>query len=168
MSADTRIGQGWDLHRLVRGRPLLIGGVLIPHHLGEDGHSDGDVLCHAITDAILGAANLGDIGLLFPPSDDAWRGADSTKLLRAALELARAQAWEIVNLDCTVILEEPRLGPWRPAIRESLGACLGIDGGLVSVKAKTNEGLGALGAGDAVAAMAVCLLRRKAGRLEEA
>lgn len=153
-----RLGQGWDVHTLAPGRPLLIGGVALPSELGEDAHSDGDVLLHAIIDALLGAAALGDIGTHFPPSDAAWRGADSRQLLARAVALVREAGWEPGNLDCTVILERPRLGPHRQAICESVAACLGLDTSAVSVKAKTNEGLGEVGSGRAVEASAVVTL----------
>ncbi len=155
-----RIGQGWDLHRLVPGRPLLVAGVVLPSQLGEDGHSDGDVLFHAAIDALLGAAALGDIGSHFPPSDEAWRGADSGALARHAVALVRAAGWEPGNLDCTVVLERPRLGPQRDEIRASLAAALGMEIGLVSVKAKTKEGLDAVGEGRAIEAYATVTLFR--------
>jgi 2-C-methyl-D-erythritol 4-phosphate cytidylyltransferase / 2-C-methyl-D-erythritol 2,4-cyclodiphosphate synthase len=155
-----RIGQGWDLHRLVPGRRLMIGGVEVPSELGEDAHSDGDVLLHAIIDAILGAAALGDIGTHFPPSDPRWKGADSLGLARRAAALVREAGWEIGNLDCTVVLERPRLGPCRDAILASIAAGLGIDAGAVSFKAKTSEGVDAAGEGRAVEAQAIALLRR--------
>ncbi len=157
-----RVGQGWDLHRLVPGRPLMIGGVEVPSEKGEDAHSDGDVLLHAVIDAILGAAALGDIGTHFPPSDAKWKGADSRGLARRAAALVRDAGWEIVNLDCTVILERPRLGPHRDAICDSIASCLGVGRGAVSFKAKTSEGVDAVGEGRAVEAQAVALLRRSA------
>jgi 2-C-methyl-D-erythritol 2,4-cyclodiphosphate synthase len=155
---EFRVGQGWDLHRLVSGRDLMLGGVRIDFEKGEEAHSDGDVLLHAITDAILGAAALGDIGSHFPPSDPTWKDADSRELLKAAAGMARERGWEIVNLDCTVVIEKPKLSGHRDAIRASVSACLGLEIGRVSVKAKTNEGLGDIGASRAVEAMAVCLL----------
>jgi 2-C-methyl-D-erythritol 2,4-cyclodiphosphate synthase len=155
-----RVGQGWDVHRLVRGRALLLGGVEIASELGEEGHSDGDALLHAATDALLGALALGDIGTHFPPSDPRWKGADSKAFLRAAAALARERGWIASNIDTTVILEKPKLGPYREAIRASLADCLGIEAEAVSFKAKTYEGLGDVGRGEAVEASAVCLLRR--------
>lgn len=155
-----RVGQGWDVHRLVPGRALLLGGVEIPFESGEDGHSDGDVLAHAVTDALLGAAALGDIGTHFPPSDPRWKNADSREFLKAAALMARRAGWEISNLDCTVVIERPKLAPYRDAIRASLAACLGLEAGAVSFKAKTNEGMGEIGRSAAVEAMAACLLRR--------
>ena len=160
-SCAFRIGQGWDLHRLVQGRALLIGGVAVPSELGEDAHSDGDVLLHAVVDALLGAAALGDIGSHFPPSDERWRGADSADLARRAAALVRDAGWEIGNIDCTVVLEAPRLGPFRSAIAERVAACLGISSGEVSVKAKTKEGVDAVGMGAAVEAMAIAALFRR-------
>ncbi|HUW40377.1 MAG TPA: 2-C-methyl-D-erythritol 2,4-cyclodiphosphate synthase [Rectinemataceae bacterium] len=153
-----RVGQGWDLHRLAAGRRLLLGGIQLPSDQGEDAHSDGDVLLHAIIDALLGAAALGDIGQHFPPSDAAWKDADSRDLLKRSVELVRGAGWEPGNLDCTVVLERPKVGPHRDAIRESLAALLGMPVSAVSVKAKTAEGLGELGAGRAVEASALVTL----------
>jgi len=153
-----RIGQGMDLHRLVSGRKLMLGGVEVPSELGEDAHSDGDVLLHAIIDALLGAAALGDIGTHFPPSDERWRGADSRELARRAIALVREAGWELGNLDCTVVLEEPRLGPFRAAICESVAACLGIPSDSISVKAKTKEGMDSVGEGRAIEAVAIVAL----------
>jgi 2-C-methyl-D-erythritol 4-phosphate cytidylyltransferase/2-C-methyl-D-erythritol 2,4-cyclodiphosphate synthase len=156
-----RIGEGWDIHPLVAGRRLLLGGVHIEHARGEAGHSDGDVLWHAIMDSLLGAAGLGDIGTHFPPSDMRWKDADSGELAaQAALLLAQA-GWQIENIDCTIILERPRLSAHKHSIRESIAARLGIDPGSVSVKAKTNEGFGELGRGEAVEARAVALIARR-------
>jgi 2-C-methyl-D-erythritol 4-phosphate cytidylyltransferase / 2-C-methyl-D-erythritol 2,4-cyclodiphosphate synthase len=155
-----RIGQGWDLHRLVPGRRLMLGGIEVPSELGEDAHSDGDALLHAIIDALLGAAALGDIGTHFPPSDPLWKDADSRGLARRAAEEVRDAGWEIGNLDCTVVLERPRLGPHRDAICDSIAACLGVDRGALSFKAKTSEGVDAAGEGRAVEAQAIALLFR--------
>ncbi len=149
-----RVGSGWDRHRLVPGRRLLVGGVEIESELGEDAHSDGDVLLHAVIDALLGAAALGDIGSHFPPSDEAWRGADSRELARAVAALVRRSGWEPGNLDCTVMLERPRLGPSRERIRAQVAECLGMPVGAVSVKAKTGEGLDSVGEGRAIEAQA--------------
>jgi len=154
----VRIGLGRDLHRLVTGRRFLLGGVEIPFEKGEQGHSDGDVLAHAITDALLGAAGLGDIGELYPPQDPAWKDADSLLLLKNAWDKVKAQGWRLVNLDCTVTCEKPKLLPHRDNICRSLSQALGVDPALVFVKGKTNEGLGPLGTGEAVEALAVCLL----------
>jgi 2-C-methyl-D-erythritol 4-phosphate cytidylyltransferase/2-C-methyl-D-erythritol 2,4-cyclodiphosphate synthase len=153
-----RVGLGWDLHRLVAGRPLLLGGVALPSEVGEDAHSDGDVLIHAVIDALLGAAALGDIGTHFPPSGEAWKDADSRDLLARAVALVRNAHWEPGNLDCTVVLERPKILPYKNAIRESLASCLGMDGSNISVKAKTAEGLGDIGAARAVEAQAVVTL----------
>jgi 2-C-methyl-D-erythritol 2,4-cyclodiphosphate synthase len=148
---SARVGIGYDSHRLVEGRPLILGGVDIPYDRGLAGHSDADVLTHAITDAVLGAAGAGDIGTHFPPSEERWRDADSIGLLAAVLEKIGGA---VVNVDATVICEEPRLGPHREAIEERLSETLGAP---VSVKATTNEGLGAIGRGEGIAAMAVAL-----------
>ncbi len=153
-----RVGQGEDLHRLVPGRPLMLGGVSVPSELGEEAHSDGDVLLHAIIDAMLGAAALGDIGEHFPPSDERWRGADSRDLARRAARLVREAGWELGNLDCTIVLERPRLSPYKEAIRASVADCLGVSPSGVSVKAKTKEGVDAVGEGRAVEASAIVSL----------
>jgi 2-C-methyl-D-erythritol 2,4-cyclodiphosphate synthase len=155
-----RIGIGRDLHRLVPGRPLLLGGVEVPSDRGELGHSDGDVLAHAVTDALLGAAALGDIGEFFPPADPAWKDADSLVLLKTAFGKVREAGWRFVNLDCVVTCEKPKLRPHREAIRASLAAALDAGPEAVFVKGKTNEGLGPLGEGLAIEALAVCLLER--------
>jgi len=157
-AAPFRVGQGWDLHRLIAGRRLMLGGVQVPSEVGEEAHSDGDVLLHAIIDALLGAAALGDIGTHFPPSDERWRDADSRELTRAAAALVRGAGWEIGNLDCTVVLERPRLGPFRDAMRESIAACLDVSPNAVSVKAKTKEGMDSVGEGRAVEASAILIL----------
>jgi 2-C-methyl-D-erythritol 2,4-cyclodiphosphate synthase/2-C-methyl-D-erythritol 4-phosphate cytidylyltransferase/2-C-methyl-D-erythritol 2,4-cyclodiphosphate synthase len=157
-----RVGLGRDLHRLVSGRPFLLGGHRIESDLGELGHSDGDVLAHAITDALLGAAGLGDIGALFPPADPQWKDADSLELLRQAWALAQKDGWRLVNLDCVVCCESPRLLPHRDSIRNSLATALGVGPELIFVKGKTGEGLGPIGEGRAVEATAVCLLEKEA------
>lgn len=157
-TSTFRIGEGWDIHPLVPGRKLLLGGVHIEHDKGEAGHSDGDVLWHAIIDALLGAAGLGDIGAFFPPSDSRWKGADSGRLAGIAAQAVAEAGWTVGNIDCTVILEKPRLGPHRERICSSIAAVLGASRALVSVKAKTNEGFGGVGAGNAVEARAVVLL----------
>lgn len=154
-----RIGLGRDLHRLVEGRPFLLAGVRLPSPRGEEGHSDGDVLAHAVIDALLGAAALGDIGEFFPPGDPVWKDADSMELLRQSWAKVRASGWRLVNLDCCVICEVPKVLPWREKIRSSLAAVLEADTEAVFVKAKTGEGLGPIGEGLAVEAEAVCLLR---------
>ena len=156
----TRIGQGRDLHQLVAGRRFLLGGVEIPFEKGELGHSDGDVLAHAVTDALLGAAGLGDIGELYPPHEAAWKDADSLLLLKNAWERVRGEGWHLVNLDCTVICEKPKILPHRECICRSLAQALGAEVGQVFVKGKTNEGIGPLGTGEAVEALAVCLIEK--------
>jgi 2-C-methyl-D-erythritol 2,4-cyclodiphosphate synthase len=156
----TRIGLGRDTHRLIKGRRFLLGGVELPAERGELGHSDGDALLHAVIDAILGAAALGDIGRLFPSNDDKWKDADSMTLLRTVFEIVKNQGWCIVNLDCVIICETPKIIPYRDAIRSSLAAALEIPFDAVFVKGKTAEGLGPIGEGMAVEAMAVCLLEK--------
>ena len=153
-----RIGIGEDLHRVDDGRTLVIGGVIIEEGPGLSGHSDADVLLHAITDAVLGAAALGDIGHYFPPSDPRYAHADSADFLRKALELARDAGYEVSNIDGTVRTERPKLAPYIPHIRERIAEIAGIEVGRVSVKAKTSEGLDAVGRGEAMAAVAAVLL----------
>jgi 2-C-methyl-D-erythritol 2,4-cyclodiphosphate synthase len=155
-----RIGLGRDLHRLEPGRRFLLGGIGLPSDKGELGHSDGDVLAHAVIDAILGASGLGDIGELFPPGESAWRDADSMELLRIAFGRVKVAGWRIENLDCVVSAEKPRILPYREEIRESLAKVLEIPATAVFVKGKTGEGLGPTGEGRAVEALAVCLLRK--------
>jgi 2-C-methyl-D-erythritol 2,4-cyclodiphosphate synthase len=155
----VRTGIGYDSHRLVAERPLVIGGVRIPHELGLEGHSDADVLTHAVIDALLGAAGLGDIGEHFPDAEEAWRDADSMALLAAVVAMVVAGGLEIVNVDCTVVLEEPKLGPYRAAIRERLAQALGLHGTRVNVKASTGEGIGFVGRREGVAALAVASLQ---------
>jgi len=155
-----RIGLGTDLHRLVKGRKLILGGVVLPYDKGEDGHSDGDALLHAITDALLGAAALGDIGSYFPPEDDKWKDADSAKLLQAAWKDVRAAGWELQNLDCVVKLQEPKFLPHRQKVRQSIARVLGVDVSQVFVKAKTGERVGPVGLCQAVETEAVCLLTK--------
>lgn len=150
-----RIGFGNDIHRLAANSPLVIGGVTIPSDKGEEAHSDGDVLLHAIIDSILGAKALGDIGALFPPSDAKWKDADSKELLRNVLELAKP---DIINLDATITLERPKLRGYIDEIRKKLSELLSVDISQVSVKAKTNEGLGDIGSGNAIKAECVVLL----------
>ncbi len=153
-----RVGQGYDVHRLVEGRKLILGGVEIPYDKGLLGHSDADVLLHALTDALLGAAGLGDIGRHFPDSDPRYQGADSRVLLRAALLQVKQAGWRAVNVDATVIAQAPRLAPHVPAMVAVIAADLGLDPGAVNVKGKTNETLGYLGRGEAIEAQAVVLL----------
>jgi 2-C-methyl-D-erythritol 2,4-cyclodiphosphate synthase len=156
---EYRTGIGWDIHRLVPDRPLILGGVRIPSELGLAGHSNADVLAHAITDALLGAAALGDIGQHFPDSDPRWAGADSLQFVRHACELLRAAGYAIENVDSTVVIERPKLKDYRAAIRQALAAALGLDPGRVSVKFKTAEGLGPVGEGRAAEAQAVATIR---------
>jgi 2-C-methyl-D-erythritol 2,4-cyclodiphosphate synthase len=155
-----RIGHGFDVHALVENRRLIIGGVTIPYHLGLLGHSDADVLLHAISDAILGAACLGDIGQHFPDTDARWKGADSRVLLREVVKLAYAQGWKIENVDATVIAQAPKLAPFIPQIKLNLMADLGVGENAVNVKATTTEKLGFTGRGEGIAAEAVCLLTK--------
>jgi len=157
-SLNLRIGEGWDVHALVAGRPLVIGGVRIPHHLGLLGHSDADVLLHAITDALLGAAALGDIGRHFPDTDAAFQGADSSALLAEAARRVRAAGFEIVNLDSTVIAQAPKLAPHIAAMVTQIAQMLGVGLGQVNVKAKTAERLGPVGQELSIEARAVVLL----------
>jgi 2-C-methyl-D-erythritol 2,4-cyclodiphosphate synthase len=155
----TFVGIGFDSHRLTAGRRLLIGGVEIPYELGLDGHSDADVLAHAVIDALLGAAGLGDIGAHFPDSDERWRDADSMRLLGDVVSSVRAERLEIVNVDCTVVMEAPKLAPHRQAIRERLAEVLGLETARVNVKASTGEGMGFVGRGEGVATLAIAGLR---------
>jgi len=153
-----RIGEGWDTHQLVAGRPLVLGGVTVPHTHGLQGHSDADALLHAITDALLGAAGLGDIGRHFPDTDPAYRGADSIVLLQAAAERVRAAGWMPVNVDSTIVAQAPKMAPHIPAMVERIRLALDLPVGAVNVKAKTAEKMGPVGEGRAIEARAVCLL----------
>jgi 2-C-methyl-D-erythritol 2,4-cyclodiphosphate synthase len=155
---NMRIGEGWDVHALVPGRPLIIGGVHIPHPYGLLGHSDADVLLHAITDAVLGAAALGDIGRHFPDTDDRFWGADSTQLLTEAMRRVREAGYELANIDSTVIVQTPRLAPHIPAMADTIAQSLGVSVAQVNVKAKTAEKLGPVGQGLSIEARAVALL----------
>ena len=155
-----RVGLGYDLHRLVAGRPLLLGGVEFPFEKGEDGHSDGDVLFHAITDAVLGASGLGDIGSFFPPEDPQWKDADSAMLLKTVIEKVYAAGWKLENLDCVIKLEKPKFIPYRERVIKSIATVLGVAPDQVFVKAKTGEKLPPVGTSDAVEAEVVCLLSR--------
>ena len=157
---DYRSGLGWDVHRIATGRPLILGGVTIPSEFGLEGHSDADVLAHAITDAILGAAALGDIGMHFPDTDPQWKGAGSLQFLRHACKLAAKEGFEIVNVDSTVILERPKLKDYRRAIRESLAVTIGLELDCVSVKFKTAEKVGPVGEGQSAEAQAIALLHK--------
>ena len=153
-----RVGIGYDSHRFAEGRRLVLGGVHIPHPRGLTGHSDADAVAHAIADALLGAAGLGDLGALFPPSDPKWRAADSLELLRQAHGRVKAAGHRVAQADVTVILEQPALGPHVPSMRERLAGVLGADAAAVSVKAKTNEGMGWVGRGEGIAVIAVAVL----------
>jgi len=155
-----RIGHGFDVHALVEHRALIIGGVTIPYPLGLLGHSDADVLIHAICDAILGAASLGDIGKHFPDTDARWKGVDSRVLLREVVRLAASQGWAIENVDATIIAQAPKLAPFIPQMKQHLMVDLGVAEDAVNVKATTTEKLGFTGRGEGIAAEAVCLLKR--------
>ncbi|HEX5228891.1 MAG TPA: 2-C-methyl-D-erythritol 2,4-cyclodiphosphate synthase [Bryobacteraceae bacterium] len=158
--SDFRIGQGWDVHRIAAGRPLILGGVRIPSEFGLEGHSDADILAHAITDALLGALALGDIGMHFPDTDPRWKNGDSLMFLRHAGELVSGQGYRIANVDSTVVLERPKLKEYRPAIRAKVAETLGLKVDHVSVKFKTAERLGPVGEGMSAEAQAVVLLCR--------
>jgi 2-C-methyl-D-erythritol 2,4-cyclodiphosphate synthase len=158
---NVRIGNGFDVHALVAGRALILGGVTIPHHLGLAGHSDADALLHAVCDAVLGALALGDIGRHFPDTDPQWKGADSRALVRHVAKLADGAGWRIGNLDATVIAEAPKLAPHVAAMRANLAADLACGIGEVSVKATTTDRLGAAGRGEGIAALATVLLVRR-------
>jgi 2-C-methyl-D-erythritol 2,4-cyclodiphosphate synthase len=157
---DFRVGQGWDVHRIVAGRPMILGGVAVPSEFGLEGHSDADILSHAITDALLGALALGDIGMHFPDTDPRWKNGDSLMFLRHARELVAGNGYEIANVDSTVILERPKLKDHRVAIREKLAQTLVLSADRVSVKFKTAERLGPVGEGLSAEAQAVVLLCR--------
>ena len=155
-----RIGQGYDVHRLKEGRKLILGGVEIPWDKGLDGHSDADVLVHAVMDALLGAAALGDIGKLFPDTDEQYRGADSMKLLDAVGSLLREKGWRVENIDSTIVAQRPKLAAHLPQMARNMALVLGLQADQVSVKATTEERLGFTGSGEGMAAQAVCLLER--------
>ncbi|MFM2312275.1 MAG: hypothetical protein RLZZ04_1551 [Cyanobacteriota bacterium] len=157
---NIRIGNGYDIHQLVADRPLILGGVRIPHTLGLLGHSDADVLTHAIMDALLGALGLGDIGHYFPPSDPQWKGADSIMLLRQVLSIIQSQRWQIGNIDSTIVAEQPKLKPHLKSMRSSLAQAMEVDLEQVSIKATTNEKLGPVGREEGICAYAVALLIR--------
>lgn len=159
-SSVQRVGLGYDVHRIVLGRPLVLGGVQIPAPFGLDGHSDADVLLHALMDALLGAAGLGDIGEHFPPGEERWRGISSLALLEMVSGLVRERGWEVVNVDCTVVAERPRLLSHVAEMKSAIGARLALDSGAIGIKATTNEGLGFVGREEGLAAMAVALLTR--------
>jgi 2-C-methyl-D-erythritol 2,4-cyclodiphosphate synthase len=158
----SRAGIGYDSHRLSTGRRLILGGVEIPGELGLEGHSDADVLTHAVIDALLGAAGLGDIGEHFPDTEERWRDADSLELLASVVGMIAAAALRIVNVDCTVVMERPKLGPRREEIRGRLAQALGLEADRVNVKATTGEGIGFVGRGEGVAALAIVSLQSRA------
>ena len=160
MSTDIRIGQGFDVHAFGDGDHVVLGGVRIPHERGLLAHSDGDVVIHALCDAMLGALALGDIGVHFPPSDARWKDADSRTFLRHCDALLHERGWRVGNCDITVVCERPKIGPHAPAMRVNLAADLGIEADAISVKATTSEGLGFTGRGEGIAAQAACLLVR--------
>ncbi|MFT4191181.1 MAG: 2-C-methyl-D-erythritol 2,4-cyclodiphosphate synthase [Comamonas sp.] len=155
-----RIGEGWDTHALVEGRPLILGGVTVPHDKGLYGHSDADVLLHAVTDALLGAAALGDIGTLFPDTDAQFKGADSLLLLAEAMRRVAAEGWAVVNVDSTIVAQAPKLAPYKQAMAANVAQALGIAPAQVNVKAKTAEKMGPVGEGRSMEARAVVLLAR--------
>lgn len=158
---EFRVGLGQDCHRLAEGRTLILGGVPIEYERGLDGHSDADVLLHAVTDAVLGAAGLGDIGELFPDTDPRYKGVDSAELIRIAVQKVHERGWSAVNLDCTVSAERPKLSAYKPMIRRRLADLLAIDAECVNVKAKTGEKVGPVGREEAMTAEAVVLLQRE-------
>jgi len=158
---ETRVGIGYDVHQLAAGRALVLGGVAIPAERGLLGHSDADVALHAIMDAILGAAALGDIGEHFPPSDPAYRGIDSRTLLARVRDLVAGAGWTVVNIDCTIVAERPKIMPHTPAMRAAIGETLGIAPDRIGIKATTNEGIGFIGREEGIAAMAVAAISRQ-------
>jgi len=158
LASPVRVGIGFDIHRLVEGRRLVLAGVVVPHALGPDAHSDGDVVLHAVADAILGAAGLGDIGEHFPDSKPAWKDAPSAEILGRVVEMARAADWSVAGVDVNVLLEHPKLDAHKAAMRQRLAELLGLALDAVGIKARTMEGLGPVGAGEAVAAQAVVVL----------
>jgi 2-C-methyl-D-erythritol 2,4-cyclodiphosphate synthase len=160
---DVRVGLGIDVHRLVKGRRLVLGGVAIPSELGLLGHSDADVLTHAVCDALLGAAGLGDIGMHYPNTDERYRDMESLRLLGDVVEKVRDAGYEVVNVDATVVAERPELAPHFPAMRANLARCLGVALTSTNLKATTSEAMGAIGRGEGMAAWAVCLIRAAAG-----
>ena len=162
--ADLRIGIGTDIHRLVEDRKLMLCGVYVPYPAGLAGHSDGDVGLHAVIDALLGASGMGDIGTLFPDTDDKWKNADSKELLLIVREQLEEKRWEVINVDVIIHAEEPKLGSAKGQMKRAVAGLLGIDFTAVNIKAKTNEGFGDIGAGQAIAATATALLRKKRRR----
>ena len=156
-----RIGTGYDIHKLIEGRDLIIGGVKITHEMGLLGHSDADVLAHAISDALLGALALGDIGKYFPDTDPKWKGADSLKLLGAVVDMLKERCWSVVNIDATVLCERPKLAPHIVKMRENIAAVVGVDVDCISVKATTVEGMGAIGRKEGISVMAIAAIEKK-------
>lgn len=159
-----RVGIGTDIHRIVEGRKLMLAGVYLPYPAGLAGHSDGDVALHAIIDALLGAAGMGDIGTLFPDTDDRWKDIDSKELLYIVKDQLEEKGWRVVNIDVTIHAEQPKLGPFKGQMKRCIAGLLDIDFGVVNVKAKTNEGIGDIGAGDAMAATATAMLKTASRR----
>lgn len=157
---QARVGIGYDSHRLAAGRRLVLGGVEIPAEMGLEGHSDADILLHALTDAMLGASGQGDLGELFPPSEPEWKGAESSVFVRHVVELLDSYGWKLVNMDAVIILERPMILPFRDRIRENLAALLGIEPGAVGLKAKTAEGVGPVGAGELAEAHVVVMIAK--------
>ena len=155
-----RVGQGYDVHRWVEGRPCILGGVEIPSEKGPLGHSDADVVCHVLCDALLGAANMRNIGYHFSDKDPMWKGVASTLLLKKVMEMIREAGWELANADVTVILDQPKLNPIIPAIKDNLAIVMGVDVDQISVKATTSEGLGFVGRAEGISAMAVALIQK--------
>ncbi|MFD3294003.1 2-C-methyl-D-erythritol 2,4-cyclodiphosphate synthase [Aquirufa sp. KTFRIE-69F] len=155
-----RVGQGYDVHRWVEGRPCILGGVEIPSEKGPLGHSDADVVCHVLCDALLGAANMRNIGYHFSDKDPMWKGVASTLLLKKVMEMIREAGWELANADVTVILDQPKLNPIIPAIKDNLALVMGVDVDQISVKATTSEGLGFVGRAEGISAMAVALIQQ--------
>jgi len=164
LKADYRVGIGTDIHRIIEGRRLMLGGVYIPFPAGLAGHSDGDVALHAVIDALLGAAGMGDIGTWFPDTDPQWKDADSKGLLFIIKERLKEKQWQVVNVDLIIHAEAPKLGPFKGQMQRAVAGLLDIDFTSVNIKAKTNEGLGDIGAGDAIAATATALLKKKTRR----
>jgi len=162
----VRVGIGFDSHRFDSGRPLLLGGVRIPDHPGLAGHSDGDAVIHALIDALLGAAAMGDVGELFPDTDGAWQGADSMTMLERVADAVRGHGFNVWNVDMTIICESPRIAPWKEQMRRAIGARLGLPIDRVSIKGKTNEGMGWIGRAEGLAVLAVALLHGVAGQTE--
>lgn len=158
---NIRVGQGYDVHRWVKGRPLILGGIQVPSEFGPEGHSDADVVCHALCDAILGAANMRNIGYHFSDKDPQWKGVESTKLVARVLEMIHQEGWQLENADVTIILDEPKLNPHIPSMKENLEQFLHLPIGTISIKATTSEGIGFVGRKEGIAAMAVALIIKK-------